>query len=210
VYRRAKLRHNRLAGKGRNSMPRCKLHSLLAATLMAVAFADAAPAQEPSQEPSQVQSPAPSPQQQAFRDLYRELVEIDTTDTSGDTLKAAEAMAARLKAAGFPAADMRVVSTGPRKGNLVARLRGSGARKPLLLLAHIDVVPPGDGWQHDPFKLVEADGYFHGRGVIDDKAMAAIFLANLIELHREGFKPERDIIVALTTDEELAHSPQTG
>jgi acetylornithine deacetylase/succinyl-diaminopimelate desuccinylase-like protein len=152
---------------------------------------------------------APSPQQQLFRDIYRELVEIDTTD-GGDTLKAAEAMAARLKAAGFPAGDFRVISTGPRKGNLVARLRGTGARKPILLLAHIDVVPAGDGWQHDPYKLTEADGYFHGRGVIDDKAMAAIFLANLIEWHREGFRPDRDIIVALTTDEELAHSPHNG
>ena len=153
---------------------------------------------------------APSPQQQAFRDIYRTLVEIDTTDTTGDTLKAAEAMAARLKAAGFPAADIRVISTGPRKGNLVARLRGSGARKPILLLAHIDVVPAGDGWQHDPFKLSEIDGYFHGRGVIDNKAMASIFVANLIELHREGFKGERDIIVALTTDEELARSDHNG
>ena len=152
----------------------------------------------------------PSPQQQAFRDIYRALVEIDTTDTAGDTLKAAEAMAARLKAAGFPAADIRVISTGPRKGNLVARLRGTGARKPLLLLAHIDVVPAGDGWQHEPFRLTEADGYFHGRGVIDNKAMAAIFVANLIELHREGFKGERDIIVALTTDEELARSQHNG
>ena len=152
---------------------------------------------------------APSPRQQAFRDIYRELVEVDTTDT-GDTLKAAEAMAARLKAAGFPAADIRVITSGPRKGNLVARLRGTGARKPLLLLAHIDVVPPGDGWQHEPFRLTEADGYFHGRGVIDNKAMAAIFLANLIEYHREGFKGDRDIIVALTTDEELARSEHNG
>ena len=202
VYRRAKLRHNRPSGKGCNSMPRCKLHRLLAGALvggalMSVAVAGAAAAQTP-------------PQQQAFRDIYRELVEIDTTDSNGDTLKAAEAMAARLKAAGFPAADIRVISTGPRKGNLVARLRGTGARKPMLLLAHIDVVPAGDGWQHDPFKLTEADGEFHGRGVIDDKAMAAIFLANLIEYYRDGFKPDRDIIVALTTDEELAHSPHNG
>ena len=178
-------------------MPRCKFYRLLACVVTVIAVADAAEAQ------------APSPQQQAFRDIYRELVEIDTTD-SGDTLKAAEAMAERLRAARFRNSDIRVISTGPRKGNLVARLRGTGERKPLLLLAHIDVVPPGDGWQHDPFTLVEADGYFHGRGVIDDKAMAAIFLANLIEYHREGFKPERDIIVALTTDEELAHSPHNG
>jgi acetylornithine deacetylase/succinyl-diaminopimelate desuccinylase-like protein len=155
-------------------------------------------------------APAQTPQQQAFRDIYRELVEIDTTDVTGDTLKAAQAMAARLKAAGFPEADIRVISTGPRKGNLVARLRGTGAKKPMLLLAHIDVVPAGGGWQYEPFKLTEADGYFHGRGVIDDKAMAAIFLANLIEFHRESFKPERDVILALTTDEELARSPHNG
>jgi len=184
-------------------MPRCKPHRLrvaafIAGALTAAVLSGAAAAQ------------TLSPQQQAFRDIYRELIEIDTTDTAGDTLKAAEAMTARLKAAGFPAGDMRVISTGPRKGNLIARLRGSGARKPVLLLAHIDVVPAGDGWQHDPFRLTETDGYFHGRGVIDDKAMAAIFLANLIEFHREGFKPDRDIIVALTTDEELAHSPHNG
>ncbi len=153
---------------------------------------------------------AQTPQQQAFREIYRELVEIDTTHATGDTRRAPQAVAARLNAPGFPAADIRVVSTGPRKGNLVARLRGTNARKPMLLLAHIDVVPAGDGWQHDPFKLTEADGTFHGRGVIDDKAMAAIFVSNLIEFHREGFKPDRDVIVALTTDEELAHSEHNG
>ena len=81
---------------------------------------------------------------------------------------------------------MGVISTGPRKGNLVARLRGTGANKPMLLLAHIDVVPAGRRLAtYEPFKLTEADGYFHGRGVIDDKAMAAMFVANLIEFHRE-------------------------
>ena len=187
-------------------MPRCKFYRLLACAVMVVALADAAVAQ------------APSPQQQAFRDIYRALVEIDTTDTSGDTLKAAEAMAARLKAAGFPAADMRVISTGPRKGNLVARLRGSGARKPLLLLAHIDVVPAGDGWQHDPFTLVETDGYFHGRGVIDDKAMAGIFLANpprnifhdIRTLQRgitdEGHRVNSDVVVYNELQAREAHS----
>jgi acetylornithine deacetylase/succinyl-diaminopimelate desuccinylase-like protein len=183
-------------------MPRCKpdrmvLKALFGGALMTAVCTGGSAAQ------------TPSPQQLAFRDIYRALVEVDTTDT-GDTLKAAEAMAARLEAAGFPAADIRVISTGPRKGNLVARLRGTGARKPILLLAHTDVVPAGDGWQHEPFRLTEADGYFHGRGVIDDKAMAAIFVANLIEYHREGFKGERDIIVALTTDEELARSEHNG
>ena len=104
-----------------------------------------------------------------------------------------------------------MISTAPNKGNLVARLRGDGTRRPILLLAHIDVVPAGsEKWAHDPFKLTEADGYFHGRGVIDDKAMAAIFVANMLEYVREGFKPQRDIILALTTDEELARSPHNG
>src|SRR3954447_9189138 len=152
-----------------------------------------------------------TPQQQAFRSIYQELVEIDTTDSVGDTAKAAEAMAARLKAGGIPAADVRVFATAPRKGNVVARLRGTGARKPILLLAHLDVVEAKrEDWNFDPFKLREADGVFGGRGVIDDKAMAAIFVANLIEYFKEGFRPERDIIVALTTDEELSDSPSNG
>jgi acetylornithine deacetylase/succinyl-diaminopimelate desuccinylase-like protein len=152
-----------------------------------------------------------TPHQQAFHAIYQELVEIDTTDSVGDTLRAAEAMAARLKAGGIPAADVQVISTGPRKGNVVARLRGTGARKPILLLAHIDVVEAARAdWDSDPFKLEEVDGQFRGRGVIDDKAMAAIFVANLIEFTTEGFRPERDIIVALTTDEELSDSPHNG
>jgi acetylornithine deacetylase/succinyl-diaminopimelate desuccinylase-like protein len=153
----------------------------------------------------------PTPDQQAFREIYQELVEINTTDSVGDTLRAAEAMAARLKAAGFPAADVQVFSTGPRKGNLVARLRGSGARRPMLLLAHLDVVEARrEDWAFDPFRLQEVDGYFRGRGSIDDKAMASIFVANLIEYHAQGFRPDRDIILALTSDEELSDSPHDG
>jgi acetylornithine deacetylase/succinyl-diaminopimelate desuccinylase-like protein len=154
---------------------------------------------------------APSADQLAFLAIYRELIEIDTTESHGDTLRAAEAMAARLRAGGIPAADVRVLSSGPRKGNLVARLRGSGARRPLLLLAHLDVVEARRvDWDFDPFKLSEVDGYFRGRGVIDDKAMAAVFVANLIRYAGEGYKPERDIILALTTDEELSDSPHNG
>ena len=152
-----------------------------------------------------------TPNQQAFRDIYQELVEINTTNSAGDTLRAAEAMAARLKADAFPTADIQVISTGPRKGNLVARLRGTGARKPILLIAHLDVVEAKrEDWKFDPFKLQEVDGYFRARGSIDDKAMASIFVANLLEYRREGFKPDRDIILALTTDEELSDSPHDG
>ena len=151
------------------------------------------------------QAPAPEPLE--FRAIYQELVEINTTDSVGDTTKAAEAMAARLRVAGFPPADVQVLAPHPRKGNLVARLRGTGARPPLLLLAHLDVVEARrEDWSFDPFKLTEKDGYFYGRGSIDDKAMAAIFVDTFIRLKREGFVPDRDLVLALTADEELGSS----
>jgi acetylornithine deacetylase/succinyl-diaminopimelate desuccinylase-like protein len=145
-----------------------------------------------------------TPNQQRVHDIYKELVEIDTTTATGDTKRAAEAMGAWLKAAGFPDTDVQVFSPAPRKGNLVARLRGSGARKPILLLAHLDVVPAlRSDWTVDPFKLTEQDGYFYARGSSDDKYMAASFVANLIRYRQEGYRPDRDIIVALETDEEI-------
>jgi acetylornithine deacetylase/succinyl-diaminopimelate desuccinylase-like protein len=145
-----------------------------------------------------------SPQQQFARDIYQELIEINTVTATGDTAKAAEAMAARLRAAGFPEEDVHAFSPAPRKGNLVARLRGSGARKPILLVAHIDVVPANrEDWSVDPFKLIEKDGYFYARGSGDDKYMAAAFVTNLIRYKQEGYKPDRDIILALETDEEI-------
>lgn len=147
---------------------------------------------------------ARTPQQQLSYDIYKELVEIDTTTATGDTAKAAEALAARLKAAGIPADDVQVFSPAPRKGNLVARLRGSGARKPILLVAHLDVVPAlREDWSVDPFKLTEQYGYYYGRGTADDKHMATAFIAALIRYKQEGYKPDRDIIVALETDEEI-------
>ncbi|MBR0751344.1 M20/M25/M40 family metallo-hydrolase [Bradyrhizobium jicamae] len=150
-------------------------------------------------------------QQQFARDIYKELVEINTVTATGDTQKAAEAMAARLRAAGFPDSDVHVFSPAPRKGNLVARLRGSGARKPILLVAHIDVVPANrEDWSVDPFKLTEQDGYFYGRGSGDDKYMAAAHITNLIRYKKEGYKPDRDIIVALETDEEILDSNALG
>ena len=145
-----------------------------------------------------------NPNQQQALDIYKELVEINTVTATGDTAKAAEAMAARLRAGGFADSDVHVLSPAPHKGNLVARLKGSGARKPILLLAHIDVVPASrEDWSTDPFKLVEQDGYFYARGSWDDKYMAASFVTNLIRYKKEGYKPDRDIILALETDEEI-------
>ena len=139
------------------------------------------------------------------RAILKELVEINTTDSSGSTTKAAEAMAARLKAAGFADADVQVMGPNPRKGNLVARLRGRTAGKPIVLLAHLDVVEALKAdWSADldPFVFTERDGYFYGRGTSDDKNHAAIWIANLIRYKQEGFVPARDIVVALTADEE--------
>jgi len=158
----------------------------------------------PSASPPPGAQPATAaPHQRLLREIYQELVEINTTDSVGDNTKAAEAMARRFLAAGFPAADVQVLVSAPRKGNLVARLHGTGARRPLLLLAHLDVVEANrEDWSIDPFTLLERDGYFYGRGTTDDKAMAAVFVTNLIRYRQEGFVPNRDIIVALTADEE--------
>ena len=139
------------------------------------------------------------------RDIYRELVEIRTVHPDGDNTAAARAMAKRLLDAGFDAKDVEIIEPAPLKGNLVARYRGTGEAKPLLLLAHIDVVEAKkEDWSDglEPFKLTERDGYYYGRGTLDDKAMAAIFVANAIRYKREGFRPKRDLIIALTADEE--------
>jgi acetylornithine deacetylase/succinyl-diaminopimelate desuccinylase-like protein len=152
-----------------------------------------------------------SPNQQLAHDIYKELLEIDTTTATGDTKAAANAMAARLKAGGFPDADVQAFSPAPRKGNLVARLHGTGKRKPILLLAHLDVVPAlREDWSVDPFKLTEQEGYFYARGSLDDKYMAASFVTNMIRYKQEGFTPDRDIIVALETDEEILDRDALG
>jgi acetylornithine deacetylase/succinyl-diaminopimelate desuccinylase-like protein len=145
----------------------------------------------------------PEPERRLAREIYQELVEIKSGYTTGATTPVAEAVARRLEAAGFPKADIFVGGAIPTKANLVVRYRGAGRGRPLLLLAHTDVVEAKrEDWTMDPFTLTERDGYFYGRGTGDDKAQAAIWIANLIRYKREGFKPDRDIIVALTADEE--------
>lgn len=148
---------------------------------------------------------------QLTRAIHKELVEFDTTTATGDTLAPAQAMARRLKAAGFPEADVQVLSPAPRKGNLVARLHGSGRRKPILLMAHLDVVPAKrDDWNTDPFKLVEKDGYLYGRGSMDDKFMASVWVATMIRYRQEGYVPDRDLILVLETDEEILDENELG
>jgi acetylornithine deacetylase/succinyl-diaminopimelate desuccinylase-like protein len=143
---------------------------------------------------------------QAYQDLAREvlqeLVETNTTHAFGSRA-AADKLAARLKAAGFPAQDVQVLGQRPEKGNVVVRMRGTGSEAPILFLSHLDVVEarPED-WSVDPFKLTEREGWFYGRGTLDIKDEVANLVTNLIRLKAEGFVPRRDIIVALTDDEE--------
>ncbi len=145
----------------------------------------------------------PEADQRLAREIYQQFVEIRSGFTTGSTTPVAEAAAARLRAAGFPAADIFLGGAIPTKFNLVVRYHGTGKRRPLLLLAHTDVVEAKrEDWSMDPFTFIEKDGYFYGRGTADDKAQAAVWIANLIRYKREGFQPDRDIIVALTADEE--------
>ena len=153
---------------------------------------------------ARAQTVPPQQNQRLARDIFRELVEINTTQQFGST-RAAEAAAARLRAAGFSGEDVQVVGARADRGNLVARLRGKGSGKPILFLAHLDVVEARkEDWSpgFDPFKFTERDGYFYGRGAVDVKDEAAALVATLIRLRQENYVPSRDIIVALTADEE--------
>jgi len=154
-----------------------------------------------------------TPVQKQIRAIYQELVETNTTNSVGSCTVAAQKMAKRLTAGGFKANELQIVIPpgGPKKGNLVARLKGDGSKKPLLLLAHIDVVEAKrEDWQRDPFKLVEEDGMFYARGASDDKAMASAFVNNMILYKKEKLPLKRDIIMALTCDEELVPSDFDG
>ena len=170
------------------------LGSLLAATLLSGA-AQAAP-------------PAPSAGEADFRALYKELIETNTTVTNGSCTLAAERMAARLKAAGFADSQITMFATPehPKDGGLVAILPGTDKKaKPILLLAHIDVVEAKRAdWTRDPFTLIEENGYFYGRGTVDDKAQAAIWTDTMVRFAREKYKPKRTVKLALTCGEETS------
>ena len=142
-------------------------------------------------------------------DIFKQLIEINTTDSVGSTTVAADAMAKRLLDAGFPKADVVVLGPNERKGNMVARYRGkSGSKfKPILIIGHLDVVEAKrEDWSTDPFQFVEKDGYFYGRGTQDMKDSDAIAVTDIIRMKKEGFVPDRDIILALTADEENGKS----
>jgi acetylornithine deacetylase/succinyl-diaminopimelate desuccinylase-like protein len=174
-------------------MLRGKLCLSLASIVIAIPFAAGAQQQVP-----------PNP---LAREIFKQLIEINTTDSVGNVTTAAEAMAARLRDAGFPEKDLLIAGPADRKKNLVARIHasgsGSGKRKPLLFIGHLDVVEARrEDWTTDPFQFVEKDGYFYGRGAEDMKKGDAILVANFIRLKKENFTPDRDLILALTADEE--------
>jgi acetylornithine deacetylase/succinyl-diaminopimelate desuccinylase-like protein len=175
----------------------------ITSTILAAAAAGIAGASAP---PGPAQAPAAD--EVAFRALYKQLVEINTTRSVGSCSQAAEAMRAHLLAAGIPAADTQILAPPdrPQDGALIAVLHGRDpAAKPILLLAHIDVVEAKrEDWARDPFKLVEENGWFYGRGASDDKAMASVFTDSLVRYAKQGFKPRRDIKLALTCGEETA------
>ena len=173
------------------------LHSLLPLVAVLVVAGSGA-LSGPSAQPV-----APPPPQELLRGIYKELVEINTTHSAGDNTRAAEAMAGTSAGGGIPGRRRAGPGSRAAQGQPGRPPAGQRRAKPLLLLAHLDVVEARrEDWSVDPFTLLERDGYFYGRGTGDDKAMAAIFVANLIRYKREGFVPDRDLIVALTADEE--------
>src|SRR5687767_3724481 len=149
--------------------------------------------------------PAPAADRALAREILEELVEIPTTDAEG-TARAAEAIVSRLLAAGFPKDDLQIVVSDGKVANVIARFRGRNPKaRSILLMAHIDVVAARrDDWSVDPWTFLERDGWFYGRGSTDNKAGAAMLIANFVTLKRAGWQPVRDLIMVLTGDEETA------
>ena len=175
--------------------PKLTYGKLLLSTLMTLIFAAPAPAQIDDST------------RQFSHDVFKQLVEINTTDSVGNVTTAADAMAQRFRDAGFPDSDMQVLGPNDRKKNLVVRLHGSGKHRPVLLIGHLDVVEARrEDWTTDPFQFVEKDGYYYGRGTQDMKDGDAIMVTTLIRFKKESYVPDRDIILALTADEEGGQS----
>src|SRR5437667_8165887 len=152
---------------------------------------------------SRARAQVPDQTKQLAHDIFKQLIEINTTDSVGNVTTAAEAMAKRLRDGGFAEGDIKVAGPNERKKNLVVRFRGTGKRKPILFIGHLDVVEAlRSDWTTDPFEFIEKDGYFYGRGTEDMKEGDAILVTNFIRLKKEGFVPDRDLILALTADEE--------
>ena len=180
-------------------MRRIAFPASLAALALAVCLGSAALAQNPL--------PTASAEDRALaREIFKQLIEINTTDTPlGNVTTGSAAMQKRFLDAGFPAEDVHLLGPDARKQNLVVRLRATGraTEKPVLFLCHMDVVEAlRSDWSTDPFQFVEKDGYYYGRGTQDMKNSDAALVATFLRLHREGYKPKRDLILALTADEE--------
>ena len=177
--------------------PMCmRMGSVVAALSLAWFSAPARSANEPA-------TPAPQEYQRLARDIFKQLIEINTTDSVGNVTSAAEAMAKRLREAGFDEQDIQVAGPRENKKNLVLRYHGSGARKPVLFIGHLDVVEARrEDWTVDPFIFLEKDDYFYGRGTEDMKSGDALLVTSFIRMKKEGYVPDRDLILALTADEE--------
>lgn len=181
--------------------------TLATAGLVVALLAPAARAAETAGTPASAPASL-RPDQLAFREIYQELVETNTMLGAGDCTLAAERMATRLKAAGYPDADVQVITTPehPKEGSLYAVLRGTDPKaRPMLLLAHIDVVAAiRADWTRPPFKLIEENGYFYARGALDDKQMSATWVDTMIRLRAEKKQPRRTVKMALTCGEETS------
>ncbi len=152
---------------------------------------------------SEASAQTPQEYQRLAHDIFKQLIEINTTDSVGNVSSAAEAMAKRLREAGFDEKDIQIAGPRENKKNLVVRYRGSGTRKPVLFIGHLDVVEARrEDWTVDPFIFLERDGYFYGRGTEDMKSGDTLLITSFIRLKKEGYVPDRDLILALTADEE--------
>jgi acetylornithine deacetylase/succinyl-diaminopimelate desuccinylase-like protein len=175
------------------------------AVLVCLAMVTMAPITKRTSAQSQPDTTTPAVNQLAH-DIFKQLVEINTTDSVGNVTVAAEAMAKRLRDAGFADKDVIVAGPNEKKKNVVVRFRGTGKRKPILFIGHLDVVEARrEDWTTDPFQFVEKDGFFYGRGTNDMKAGDALLVTTFIRLKKEAYVPDRDLILALTADEEGGH-----